>query len=448
MRNKRRSSRTLWVGLGALALLVSGCAEPKKTTGGPAAARAASPPKPADELSRAKQLALAPAPGGALVDRNLSALQRLARAMPQKADVWAELARVWLRKARESSDPGYYLHADGSAQVALVLAPEHRVASEVRAAFLLEQHRFREARDAAEALLAREPDEAAALGTLSDAELELGSTERATEMVRRMLLLKPNLPSYSRASYLAWLHGDFSAALENLRLAIDAGGAPDDKEARAWCLVQAALLFWGRGDVAGAAAGFQQALDVSAGYPPALVGQGKVALSRGEHRRAAELFRAAFRRSPLVETADLLAQALAAGGDPDGARAAFESAEAEGRRGDARGLSLLYSTRGLHVAEALELAQQERARRADIYTEDALAWALYRAGQVDQALAASERALRHGTKDARLLFHRGAILMAAGRRAQGKQLLQSALELNPHFDVLSAREARELVERT
>src|SRR5438445_241902 len=86
------------------------------------------------------------------------------------------------------------------------------------------------------------------------------------------------------------------------------------------------------------------------------------------------------------------------------------------RSGARRTLSLVYSTRNLHPEEALELAQQERATRGDPSTDDALAWALYRNGRFVEAKVAIDRARRHGTKDARLLFHEGAIDMALGHR--------------------------------
>jgi tetratricopeptide (TPR) repeat protein len=424
-----------WLLVGA-----AGCSERTKPQVGAALGSATG-----DELSQARKLALAATKGSSAVDRELVALERVAVARPEQAEVWASLGQLWLRKARESGDAGYYLYADASAQVALKLAPTQRAAANLRALVLLEEHRFTQARDAAEQILAREPEDVTALGTVSDAELELGHTEQARDMARRMLSIKPNLPSYSRVSYLAWLEGDRAAALENIRLAIDAGGSRADREARAWCIVQAALLFWSSGDVPGAAAGFEQALQVIDGYPPALVGQGRVALARGEAGRAAELLKRAFAARPLVETGDLLAQALDAAGDHAGAQAALGSAEAEGRRGDARGLSLLYSTRDLNHAEALSLAERERLTRDDIFTEDALAWALYRAGRFAEARTASERALRHGTREPRLLYHQGAILLKSGDPARGRALIAAALALNAHFDVIGASEAQRLL---
>ena len=72
-------------------------------------------------------------------------------------------------------------------------------------------------------------------------------------------------------------------------LAIDAGGSQTDREPVAWVLVQAAMLFWHRGDYEGADAGFKQAFELVRGYPPALVGRGRVAMACQEFRAALHL---------------------------------------------------------------------------------------------------------------------------------------------------------------
>jgi tetratricopeptide (TPR) repeat protein len=379
------------------------------------------------------------------VDLHIARLHELARAQPRRAGHFIELGRAWVWKARESSDPGYYLNANACADVALDLAPNDRLALELRALVLLNEHRFEEARALAQSMVDREPEAAMAWGSLSDALYELGAFEQAEQAAARMIDLKPNLPSYSRVAYFRWLRGDTDGALEANRLAIDAGRDPKNREPLAWVLVQTAMSFWHRGDYDGADAGFVQALEVVADYPAALVGRGRVALARSKPGEARDFFEHAHRQSPLVETAGLLAQAREAMGDLAGARAAIASAEKEGRAGDRRSLSLLYSTFDIHPAEALRLAEAEQGARRDIYTEDALAFALYRNQRFREAKSAIARAVRHGTPDARLMFHEGAIDLALGEVARGRKLLARALAQNPAFDANGSREARRLL---
>ncbi|HMI87696.1 MAG TPA: tetratricopeptide repeat protein [Polyangiaceae bacterium] len=413
---------------------------------GPAGPSPTAAMAPESALDTARRLALAPTKENAVVDRRIAALTQLVKAHPERADLFVDLGRTWIRKARETSDPGYFLNANASADLALDLSPNDVLALDVRAMVLLNQHEFRRARDVARTILERDPDAAFAWGTLSDALLELGELEEADRAAQRMMDLKPSLASYSRVSYLQWLAGNTCAATESARLAIDAGGDPHDAEPRAWMLVQAAMLFWHAGDYAGADAGFRQALEVVGEYPPALVGRGRVAMAEGDATRAAAFYDRAWRASPLVETAWLLGEARELAGDEDGARRAFALAEKEGKTSDRRTLSLMYSSRKTNAVEALRLAEEERAARGDIYTEDALAWALYRNGRYGDAETAIRRARRYGTEDGRLLFHEGAIAKALGHGENGNKLLAAALRLNPKFDVAGAAEARALLE--
>lgn len=114
---------------------------------------------------------------------------------------------------------------------------------------------------------------------------------------------------------------------------------------------------------------------------------------------------------------------------------------------DGRTLALFYATQDREHDEALRLAERERKVRDDLHTEDVYAWALYRAGRIAEARAASDRAIALGTKDARLLYHAGAIRIAAGDRASGAKLVEEALWLNPAFDRTGAAEAARLLGR-
>lgn len=401
--------------------------------------------RPARSAS-AQSLALSGSTGGSRLDAEIGALVGRARRQPQKLTNWIELGRSYVEKARAASDPGYYLNADACAELALGITPEDPLALDLRALVLLNDHEFEKAKRLSESLVRRRPDSAMAWGSLSDALLELGEQDAAERAATAMLDLKPNLPSYSRASYLRWLRGAESDARELARLAIDASDDPRKPEPRAWMLVQAALLFWHAGDWQGADAGFAKALDVVKDYPPALVGRGRVALAEGHPSSASDYFQRAYGASPLAETAWLLGEARELEGRLDEARAAFADAEREGRRADRRTLSLMFSTQNRNVDEALALAQRERKTRGDIYTEDALAFALYRAGRLQEAKESIGRARRLGTPDAKLLFHDGLIRLALGDVRLGRQLLSEALARNAHFDERSAREARSLLQ--
>ncbi len=380
--------------------------------------------------------------GSAAIDRTISDLQARLRREPTSLDGWVALGEAWVRRARQTADPGYYRSAADCAEAALALAPGERRAEALQGFVLLDGHRFEEARQRAESLLRRDPRDPTALGVLSDALLELGRFEEAAQATQRMVDLKPNLPSYARVSYLMWLRGDVERALEAARVA---EGASGEREPRAWVAVQAALMRWHRGDLGGADADLDRALALMPDYPAALAGKGRVALSRGEAGAAERWLERAWHLAPLAETAWLLGDARRAQGDKAGAREADERVIRAGRAFDRRTLALFLSTNGFDPDEAVRLAEAEQAVRGDLYTDDARAWALFRAGRIEEASAAALRATRLGTPDARLLYHAGAIRCAAGDVKAGLALVRRALNLNPSFDQAGAADARRLL---
>jgi tetratricopeptide (TPR) repeat protein len=402
--------------------------------------------RPAPER-RSRALALMKLGGAAPVDKIIAAEQEKLARSPDRVDEWIALGQAWVRKARESADPVYYVNADACAEEGLLLVPEHRKALELRGLVLLNDHKFGQARDLARALLAREPADPLALGMLSDSALELGMYDEAEQAAQRMMDLKPNLASYSRASHLLWLRNDIKKARESVRLAMDSGRDPSDPEPLAWVVIQAAMLFWHEGDYAGAGAGLDQAERLFPNYPPTLVARGQVALGLGDAPRAVALLEQAWHLSPTVRTAWLLGDARRARGDEAGAKEAYDLVERNGRTLDPRTLALFWAVKDREHDAALALAESERTARDDIYSEDVVAWALYRAGRTPEARAASEKATRLGTPDARLIYHAGAIRIAAGDVAAGAAQVQRALKLNPRFDATESVEAAALLER-
>jgi tetratricopeptide (TPR) repeat protein len=257
----------------------------------------------------------------------------------------------------------------------------------------------------------------------------------------------PGMAANARAAYLNWLKGDTHSAKLFIRDALMDRNA-DDPEAAAWTFVEAGMIYWQQGDYDGADAIFSEALTWVPDYPAALVGRGRIAIAKGDAASAIADLAKAQRLHPLVETAWLLGDAYTLAGYDELARLAYNEAERQGRRGDKFTLALFFASKNQHVAEAVRLLDEERQSRGGVYVDDAYAWALYRAGHVDEARHVSEQALRLGTRDARLLYHAGAIALAAGDRAHGRALVTQALALNPKFDFTGAMEARRLLAPT
>ncbi len=93
---------------------------------------------------------------------------------------------------------------------------------------------------------------------------------------------------------------------------------------------------------------------------------------------------------------------------------------------DPRTLSLFLATRQIDVERAVQLAQTELTNRGDVFTLDALAWALAAAGRSSEAQQYSNKALSQGTTDPRLYLHAGVIAALNHDNKQAKRWLQKA----------------------
>jgi tetratricopeptide (TPR) repeat protein len=389
-------------------------------------------------------LCLADPHGTTPLDIEIRVTQRQVRSLSQNPDAWALAGRAWVRKARLTADPGFYVNAAGCIDAALRIAPGNLAALALRGLALMNDHKFAEARQVAEDILTKEPENTIALSTLSDALLELGQLDMAAATAQQLMDLRPDMASYARASYFRWLQGDTQNAKRFIQYALNAGKDPRDPEPTAWTFVQAAMLFWHEGDYDGADAVFAEALKWVPDHPAALVGRARVALSQEQPERAIEYLEKAYRLNPLPETAWLLGDARAMLSDSSGAQTEYERVIRQGEKSDRLTLASFYTVKGRAPEEALRLIETERGIRGGIYVNDTYAWALYRAGRISEARRASDQALRWGARDARLLYHAGAIRLAAGDQ-NGRQLIEQALALNPQFDWTGATEARELL---
>jgi len=103
----------------------------------------------------------------------------------------------------------------------------------------------------------------------------------------------------------------------------------------------------------------------------------------------------------------------------------------DGPAADPRTFALYLASRGEATATALELARAELAVRGDVFTHDALAWALAANGDLKEASREMDLALSEGTRDARLFFHAAVIAGKAGRAENAHTWLSQAAPLLP-----------------
>jgi tetratricopeptide (TPR) repeat protein len=159
---------------------------------------------------------------------------------------------------------------------------------------------------------------------------------------------------------------------------------------------------------------YRNALDADPTYLPALAGQARLAVGRGDLETAEKDYLRVVQGLPLTEYVVELGELYESTGRPQLAQEQYAVATASARLLAANGVATDLETAVFQAdhgspAEALAAARAEWARRQSIHSADALAWALHAAGRDTAALRYARQANRLGTRDARLRFHLGAI---------------------------------------
>jgi tetratricopeptide (TPR) repeat protein len=143
-----------------------------------------------------------------------------------------------------------------------------------KATVLLSLHQFQAAKTFSEKALALNPYEADNYGTLIDASIELGDYKAAVAYCDKMLSIRPDLRSYSRASYIREIYGDNNGAIEAMTMAVRAGAA--GRENTEWARVQLGNLYFNKGVFDTAQLMYQTALAYRPNYVNALIGLAKI----------------------------------------------------------------------------------------------------------------------------------------------------------------------------
>ena len=377
------------------------------------------------------------AQGGA--QETVAKLEAALVSSPRDPDTLASLGLAYQIRWRETGDASYLPRSKAALQKALGARPDDPAATLGVGNLALIQHEFRQALVIGRKAQTLAPFSARPHGVIGDAQIELGRYPAAFKSFERMVSLKPNLASYARIAYARELTGDTVGAIAAMQLARDAaGGQPD---AAAWVEVELGKLEFGRGRLDAADRHARSGLAAVPGYVYALEQRARVEAARGRLGRAVALARQASQAVPLTQFVGLLGDLLERQGRVAEARRERAIVTAVDRLLVAGGVrvdleSAVYrADHRLRPDETVALARRARADRPSIYGDDALGWALARAGRCDEAVTWSQRSLRLGTKDALLWFHRGYAAGCAGDRAGMKAWYAKALALNPNFSV-------------
>jgi len=373
-------------------------------------------------------------------------LQQRLRRLPGDWQAWASLGNAYVQQSALTADPTWYSKAEQAFARSLQERSDGNDAALVgQAGLAASRHDFARARSIAEQALETNPSSAAAHAVLVDALVELGEDDAATDVLRRLLELRPGIPAYTRASYLFELRGDHEGA----RLALDeALGLAVDPADAAFAHRYLGELAWGTGDLPEAQRQFEAGLERLPGSAPLLAGLARVAAARGETELALRLWTDVVQRLPEPGYLSELGDLYAALGRQAEAQAQYAVVDATVQLFRDAGADpdlehVLYAADHGDAAGALAAAQRLWTSRKSVHAADAYAWALHVNGRSDQALALAREAQRLGTRSALFDYHRGMIELSLGDRAGARRSLTSALALNPAFSVQHAPRAQQ-----
>ena len=406
---------------------------------------------PATVPSRAlADRALAGAAGG-VTAASVAGLEEQVRARPDDASLLTQLGFAYQLRWRETADPSYLPRSGAALRRALRVDAAEPNAVLGLGSLALIRHEFREALTYGRRAQRLLTGSGRPYGVIGDALIELGRYDKAFTAFERMVSLRPGLASYARIAYARELTGDREGAIFAMRLALDA--AAGQPEPTAFVFVELAKLELGLGRVQAASRDARSALRVLPGYPAARLEAARIAAAQGKISRATAEARRAAEAIPTPQAVALLADLLDRAGRPAEARRQRAAIAVIDRLLEANGVqvdleSAVYrADQRIRPRQTVALARQARSARPSIYGDDALGWALARAGSCDKALPYAKRSLRLGTQDPLLFFHRGYSEGCAGDRGAMLEWYERALELSPEFSIQWAPVARAALRR-
>ena len=382
----------------------------------------------------------------------IKSIQGRIKQNPNDAVSYKLLGDLYIRQARETGDVSGYQRAEESLQQSLELLPGYGPTGSALASVYYARHEFEEALDLAARVYESNRKNTSALLIVGDANLSLGNYQQAEEIYLTLEETTSTPPVLARLANLAELKGNSDEALKLIRRAagetLSSGGT---KENTAWYLLRVGDIYFNRGEIEESGAYYEASLRVFDNYHLALAGLGKVRAAEGRYDEAIAYYQRAVNIIPQPDFLAALGDLYMLTGQPDEAQIQFDTVEYIGKLAALnkqiynRQLANFYSNHDLHVDEALDLALTELESRKDIYGYDAAAWAQYKNGNYEEAQALIEHALALGTHDATLYYHAGMIALALDNKTQAREYLDEALSINPHFSILHADEAQEIL---
>lgn len=328
---------------------------------------------------------------------------------PQDVKIRLQLATIFITEQRITGEHHYYYPAiEKILNGVLSIDPKNFEANVFKASLRMSQHQFADAKKIAEEAKAINPDNAYVYGILVDANVELGNYEEAVAMSDKMQALKPSLESYSRASYLREIYGDYDGAIAAMKLAVQAG--LPGSEPQSWSLNVLGDLYYNIGKLDEAERTFQENLFIRPSYAPSMAGLAKVLTKKKDYTRALALLDSANAIMPQSSFEEQKADVYAAMGDTKKAMDKYAEVQK----------MLITDANSNHHSVSLELARsfiktnqwdsakkyavmEYTIRPKNIDVNNELAWIAYSQNDFAKAKEYLKTAMSTGSKNPELL---------------------------------------------
>jgi tetratricopeptide (TPR) repeat protein len=353
------------------------------------------------------------------------------RAEPTDAAGWRKQGQMYAKRAYETADPSFYPLATKAYARATALTPASAPLLADRANLALALHDFNGAHRLATQALGLEPNSFAARVALFDATIEIGRYDEAATQIETLTDERPGVASLSRLSYLRQLQGDIAGAVVAMRSAVAAAADGSFEKSVALAYLGEVLLEAGQRDAA--VRSFVSAQKITPLLPLAALGLAKVHAGDGDYAAAKAELSALTDRVPLPSAFGLQADIARAEGSANDQAHADELVDASvalfrsnGAIVDAE-LAIILADRGpASAGDALIAARRAYAERKMLFTEDAMAWALFQTGAFEEAATYARRAIATKPTIASVRWHAAKIFAASGDRTSAREQLTAA----------------------
>ncbi len=354
-------------------------------------------------------------------DQRIAAIEKRLKETPKSPVVLNELAGAYMQKMRETADGNYLTRCSKIVESILAADPANYDARSRQIEVEMMLHHFKHVVELTSQLAKERPDDPVLWGLQGDALMEMGDYTHAPDAYQKMVDIKPTLASYNRIAFYRFVTGDATGAIKIMRQAISMGAPLPENVA--WCLSDLGNMLLKTGDDKSAEQAYNEALRYFPGYHHALAGLGAVYIKREKYQPAIDALLQAQAQAPFPQYTGMLARVYRLMGKTELANRQLALLDISDKLGKAAGeaanrnLSLAYSDLNYKPARALELAEAELNVRRDVYTYDALAWALLKNGRAAEAAEAIKKALAQNSPEPSFHEHAARIYEALGRTA-------------------------------